>query len=75
MPDHKEMGREPTDRERETAFAPHKSPARQGDGDPGTKRPRLDPAGDEPAEDESLPDDENAPGKTAGARGQWSSRH
>jgi len=42
MPDHKEMGREPTEREREIAFAPHESPRRQADGDPGRKpRPEL----------------------------------
>ena len=42
MPDHKEMGREPTEREREGAFAPHQSPKRQGDGDPGRKvQPQL----------------------------------
>ena len=41
MPDHKEMGREPTEREREVTFAPHNSPEKQPDGDPG-KRPKLD---------------------------------
>jgi hypothetical protein len=55
MPDHKEMGREPTDRERETVFAPHHSPDQQADGDPGNEppRPRLvhDDEGERSAED------------------------
>ena len=46
MPDHKEMGREPTEREREVVFSPNNSPKRQADGDPG-KQPGLDPQGDE----------------------------
>ena len=42
MSDHKEKGREPTEREREVAFAPHQSPRRQADGDPGRKpQPEL----------------------------------
>ncbi|MGQ0813045.1 MAG: hypothetical protein ACT4O1_01085 [Gemmatimonadota bacterium] len=52
MPDHKEMGRKPTEREREITFAPHESPKRQADGDPGAKRPRLDPQGDEASTDQ-----------------------
>ncbi len=43
MPDHKEMGRQPTERERATVFAPHESPNRQPDGDPGRKvQPRIE---------------------------------
>ena len=61
MPDHKETGREPTERERETVFAPHHDPEQQPDGDPGKKRPRL--------EHENA--DENKKGETAGKRGQW----
>lgn len=47
MPDHKEMGREPTEREREVVFAPNNSPKRQADGDPGIKLPGLDPQGED----------------------------
>jgi hypothetical protein len=54
MPDHREMGREPTEREREVVFAPNESPKRQADGDPGIKVPRLDPQGDEPAEEKKI---------------------
>lgn len=51
MPADKEKGREPSERERETAFAPHKEPApeQQGDGDPGNERPRIEH--DQAAED------------------------
>lgn len=41
MPNDKEMGRQPTEREREAEFAPHHSPKRQPDGDPGP-RPALE---------------------------------
>ena len=63
MPDHKEMGRKPTDRERDTTFAPHQSPSRQADGDPGAKRPRLAP--------DKEPAQESEAGDVAGKRGQW----
>jgi hypothetical protein len=75
MPDHKEMGREPTERERETTFAPHQSPSRQGDGDPGVKRPRLDPQdGTESADGAETGDTDNSDPATndvAGDRGKW----
>jgi hypothetical protein len=63
MPDHKETGRQPTEREREAAFAPHDSPERQPDGDPGEKRPRVIHDDDKA--------NENDEGETAGDRGQW----
>ena len=46
MPDPKEAPQEPTEPEREAAFAPHKGPApeQQADGDPGNKQPRTEPA-------------------------------
>lgn len=69
MPDHKEMGREPTEREREVTFAPHQSPKRQGDGDPGAKRPRID---HEQSADET--EDTTDDGSVAGDRGQWDGR-
>lgn len=65
MPDHKETGREPTEREREAAFAPHHSPEQQPDGDPGKKRPRI------VHDDDAANSDENDAGETAGERGQW----
>jgi len=68
MPDHKEMGRQPTERERETVFAPHQSPERQPDGDPGKKRPRLVHDTDN---DDNSNSDESAGTETAGDRGQW----
>ena len=75
MPDHKEMGREPTERERETTFAPHQSPARQGDGDPGVKQPRLDPQGTpQPEADAETGDSDTGDSATndvAGDRGKW----
>lgn len=62
MPDHKEMGRRPTEREREVVFAPHESPHRQADGDPGRKpRPRIEH--EEKAEEPAKEADE---GKAAG---------
>ena len=67
MPDHKEMGREPTERERETVFAPHHSPQRQPDGDPG-KRPRVDHG---EADENSQADGDNGEGDVAGQRGEW----
>lgn len=79
MPDHKEMGREPTEREREITFAPHDSPVRQGDGDPGRKKPRLDPQPSEAAPesddadsgDDAAPDKPAATARVAGKRGMW----
>ena len=68
MPDHKEMGREPTERERETVFAPHHSPKQQPDGDPGVVRPRID-HGDADENSEVETDGED----TAGERGKWRS--
>ena len=48
MSDDKETGQEPTEREREIAFAPHHSPRRQADGDPGRKtKPELNGDGNE----------------------------
>lgn len=70
MPDHQEMGREPTERERATTFAPHQSPARQGDGDPGIKRPRVGAA--EPDPDTETGDAAAGEGDIAGDRGKWS---
>lgn len=35
MKERKQEKREPTERERRMAFAPHESPRRQADGDPG----------------------------------------
>jgi hypothetical protein len=67
MPDHKEMDRRPTERERKVVFSPHESPHRQADGDPGRKpRPRL-----EPDPEKKAPAKEADEGETAGARGQW----
>jgi hypothetical protein len=63
MPDHKETGREPTDRERETAFAPHHSPDQQADGDPGDDLP---PRETEDNESSRQPQ----PGDVAGKRGK-----
>ena len=75
MPDHKEMGREPTERERETTFAPHQSPSRQADGDPGVKRPGLDTQdGAKTAGEEETGDTDNgdpATNDVAGDRGKW----
>lgn len=65
MPERKEIAPEPTEQERETAFAPHKSPAQQPDGDPGGKY-----AGDP---DVPIRDGEAEPGETAGQRGGWNS--
>ncbi|MGQ0562246.1 MAG: hypothetical protein ACT443_10265 [Gemmatimonadota bacterium] len=67
MPDHKEMGRRPTKREREITFAPHESPNRQADGDPGAKRPRLIHDKDEDK------DEQREKGDLAGQRGRWQS--
>lgn len=59
MPDHK--NRQPTERERKTVFAPHESPQRQGDGDPGRKpRPRIED------EDSEAQEEAAEAGKTAG---------
>jgi len=45
MPDQKEEAREPSEPEREAAFAPHKGPApeQQADGDPGNEQSRVEP--------------------------------
>lgn len=78
MPDHKETGRQPTERERKTTFAPHESPSRQADGDPGVKRPSLDPQGapepePNPADTETGDADtgDSATNDVAGERGKW----
>jgi hypothetical protein len=75
MPDHKEMGREPTERERETTFAPHHSPDRQGDGDPGVKKPRLDPQSTPETgtatETGDADSGDSATNDVAGDRGKW----
>jgi hypothetical protein len=74
MPDHKEMGREPTEREREATFAPHESPSRQGDGDPGVKRPRLGTPGESETVGEETGDTSSgdpATNDVAGDRGKW----
>lgn len=68
MPDHQKKGKRPTKREREVVFAPHESPHRQADGDPGRKpRPRLEP---EPELETDKPAEEAAGGATSSARGQ-----
>lgn len=64
MPDHKETGRKPTKRERETVFAPHHSPKQQPDGDPG-RVPRPDIERDNPRTGEENAGEENAGDDTA----------
>jgi len=59
MGDHKEMAPEPTEQEREVAFAPHQSPRRQADGDPGRKS-QPEPIPDDEQEREDVGGDGNA---------------
>lgn len=74
MPDHKETGPEPTEQERETTFAPHQSPSRQGDGDPGVKDPSAAPAapGTGTKTETETGDADAGEGDVAGDRGKWS---
>lgn len=70
MPDRKGKGKRPTKQERDVVFAPHESPHRQADGDPGRKPPPRTGAGQE----KEAPAEEAVEGETAGGRGQGDSK-